>query len=124
MESRNAPATSAAGTPDVGPPGNGALRRLVAAVHGILAALGLEGRGRRVALGFLALAWVLSGIYRVEPDEQGVVLRFGRWVDTVEPGLHYHLPYPVSRVMLPKVTQVNELQLGGAAEFQPDGDGR
>jgi membrane protease subunit HflK len=62
---------------------------------------------------------LLSGIYRVEPDEQGVVLRFGRWVDTVEPGLHYHLPYPISRVLVPKVTQVNQLQLGGAAEFAP-----
>jgi regulator of protease activity HflC (stomatin/prohibitin superfamily) len=55
----------------------------------------------------------------VQPDEQGVVLRFGKWVDTVEPGLHYHLPYPIDRVLLPKVTQVNQLQLGGVAEFAP-----
>jgi membrane protease subunit HflK len=98
---------------------SGALRRLGAATDGILASLGLQGRGRPLAAGFFLAAWVLSGIYRVEPDEQGVVLRFGRWVDTVEPGLHYHLPYPISRVMLPKVTQVNQLQLGGAAEFAP-----
>ena len=93
--------------------------RLAAAARAVLASLGLEGQGLRVAGGFLAAAWLLSGIYRVEPDEQGVVLRFGRWVDTVEPGLHYHQPKPISRLLLPKVTQVNQLQLGGAAEFAP-----
>jgi membrane protease subunit HflK len=102
-----------------GPRPPNALKRLAAAGGGILTSLGLQGRGRVVAGGFVLAAWVLSGIYRVEPDEQGVVLRFGRWVDTVEPGLHYHLPYPISRVIVPKVTQVNQLQLGGAAEFAP-----
>ena len=32
-------------------------------------------------------AWILSGIYKVQPDEQGVVLRFGKWVATTGPGL-------------------------------------
>jgi len=95
------------------------LRRLGAAMTALLASLGLQGQGRNIVGGFLLAAWLVSGIYRVEPDEQGVVLRFGRWVDTVEPGLHYHLPYPISRVLVPKVTQVNQLQLGGAAEFAP-----
>jgi membrane protease subunit HflK len=115
------PETEAPGAaPDpAGPRPPGALRRLIAAASGILASLGLQGQGRLIAGGFVLAAWVLSGIYRVEPDEQGVVLRFGRWVDTVEPGLHYHLPYPISRVIVPKVTQVNQLQLGGAAEFAP-----
>ena len=102
-----------------GPRPPGIVQRLATAGSGILASLGLQGQGRLIAGGFLLAAWVLSGIYRVEPDEQGVVLRFGRWVDTVEPGLHYHLPYPISRVIVPKVTQVNQLQLGGAAEFAP-----
>jgi len=69
--------------------------------------------------GLLAVAWVSSGVYKVQPDEQGVVLRFGRWLDTTEPGLHYHLPYPIETVLLPKVTQVNQLQLGGAALRPP-----
>jgi len=43
------------------------------------------------------------------------VLRFGRWLDTTEPGLHYHLPYRSRPLLLPKVTQINQLQLGGAA---------
>jgi len=94
-----------------------AWRRSAAALQNILQSLGLQGKGRAVAAAFVIVAWLLSGIYRVEPDEQGVVLRFGKWVDTVEPGLHYHVPYPFDRVLLPKVTQVNQLQLGGAGEF-------
>ena len=94
-----------------------ALHRYATALRSLLQSLGLQGRGRLVAAAFFVVAWMLSGIYRVQPDEQGVVLRFGKWVDTVEPGLHYHLPYPFDRVLLPKVTQVNQLQLGGAGEF-------
>ncbi|HSV28589.1 MAG TPA: FtsH protease activity modulator HflK, partial [Candidatus Omnitrophota bacterium] len=65
-------------------------------------------------------AWMATGIYRVNPDEQGVVLRFGKFVDTTEPGLHYHLPYPMESVLKPKVTQINQLQLG----FRSGGEGR
>ena len=98
------------------PPGGGLvafIQRNRVALENLLASLGLQGRGRSVALAFVAAIWLLSGIYRVNPDEQGVVLRFGKWVDTVDSGLHYHWPYPIERVMLPKVTQVNQLQLGG-----------
>ena len=38
----------------------------------------------------LLVIWVLSGLYRVLPDEQGVVLRFGKYVNTTQPGLNYH----------------------------------
>ncbi|HJU49837.1 MAG TPA: FtsH protease activity modulator HflK [Pseudogulbenkiania sp.] len=53
----------------------------------------------------------MSGIYKVQPDEQGVILRFGKWVDTTGPGLHYHLPWPVEALVLPKVTQINQIRL-------------
>jgi membrane protease subunit HflK len=105
------------------PPEPGLIARALQALDNILRSLGLEGKGRIVFGAFVLAAWILSGIYRVEPDEQGIVLRFGKWVDTEEPGLHYHFPYPVSRVLLPKVTQVNELQLGGSAEFAPGSTG-
>jgi membrane protease subunit HflK len=85
---------------------------------------GLRGKGLVLVLSLLAFAWVAAGIYKVQPDEQGVVLRFGRWVDTSSPGLHYHLPYPIETVLLPKITQVNQLQLGtprvGAANASND----
>lgn len=62
------------------------------------------------ALSFVG--WLATGIYQVEPDEKGIVLRFGRWVETAEPGLHYRYPYPIDTVLLPKVTKINQLQLG------------
>jgi membrane protease subunit HflK len=74
--------------------------------------MGLSGKSLRLIGIFAVTIWLLTGIYKVQPDEQGVVLRFGKWVDTAEPGLHYHLPSPVETVLLPKVTQINQLQLG------------
>lgn len=46
------------------------------------------------------------------PDEQGVVLRFGKFVSTTQPGLNYHIPYPVETVLTPKVTKVNRIDVG------------
>ena len=51
-------------------------------------------------------------MYRVLPDEQGVVLRFGKFVSTTQPGLNYHIPYPVETVLTPKVTKVNRIDVG------------
>ena len=56
--------------------------------------------------------WLLSGFFRVQPDELGVVLRFGKHVRTVQPGLNYHLPYPVETVLLPKALRVSTLSIG------------
>ncbi|MBJ7417691.1 MAG: FtsH protease activity modulator HflK [Niveispirillum sp.] len=72
------------------------------------------GGGKGIALGLVALGllWGLSGIYRVQPDEQGVVRRFGEYVRTEQPGLRYHLPAPIEMVDTPKVTLVNRLEVG------------
>jgi len=51
-------------------------------------------------------------LYRVLPDEQGVVLRFGKFISTTQPGLNYHIPYPIETVLTPKVTKVNRLDIG------------
>ena len=72
------------------------------------------GSGRSIVflvVGAIAL-WMLSGFYRVQPDEQGVVLRFGEWVRTAPPGLNYHLPGPIESVLTPKVTRVNRIEVG------------
>ena len=46
-----------------------------------------------VIIGFLI--WLAIGFYRVEPNEQGVELLFGKWNQTTtEPGLHYFFPTP------------------------------
>lgn len=84
---------------------------------------GKFGSGKGILIvGLLVLAaWMATGIYRVNPDEQGVVLRFGKWVDTTEPGLHYRLPYPISTVLMPKVTKVNQLNVGFRATGETAG---
>ena len=75
---------------------------------------GKSGGGKPIILGLLILLviWVLSGLYRVLPDEQGVVLRFGKYVNTTQPGLNYHFPFPIERVLKPKVTKVNRIDVG------------
>jgi modulator of FtsH protease HflK len=60
----------------------------------------------------LVIIWAFSGLYRVLPDEQGVVLRFGKFISTTQPGLNYHIPYPVETVLTPKVTKVNRIDVG------------
>ena len=74
---------------------------------------GLRG-GRGLILLFLVVIgiWLLTGFYRVEPDEQGVVLRWGEWTKTTQPGLNYHLPWPFETVIRPKVTKINRAEIG------------
>ncbi len=76
------------------------------------------GRGILLIALLLALVWGLTGFYRVQPDEQGVVLRFGQWIKTTQPGLNYHLPVPIESVLTPKVTRVNRVDVG----FRSRGD--
>jgi len=60
----------------------------------------------------LIVVWAFSGLYRVLPDEQGVVLRFGKFISTTQPGLNYHIPYPIETALTPKVTKVNRIDVG------------
>ena len=73
---------------------------------------GGSGRGLALALAVVAALWGMTGFYRVQPDEQGVVLRFGQWVATTQPGLNYHLPVPIETALTPKVTRVNRIDVG------------
>jgi modulator of FtsH protease HflK len=70
--------------------------------------------GKGVALIALAAAvlWGLSGFFRVEPDELGVVLRFGQYTRDAKPGLNYHLPYPIETALTPKALRVNKIDIG------------
>jgi len=78
----------------------------------------IPGRGaggsKPIFLGLIILViiWIASGLYRVLPDEQGVVLRFGKFVNTTQPGLNYHFPYPIETALTPKVTKVNRMDVG------------
>ena len=59
------------------------------------------------------LIWLATGFYRVEPDEQGIELLFGKWNQTTtEPGLHYFFPTPIGKTMTPKVENVRKINVG------------
>ena len=70
------------------------------------------GRGLAVVGALVVVVWLISGFYRVQPDEQGVVLRFGALHRTAFPGLNYHVPWPVERVIRPAVTRINRVEVG------------
>ena len=57
--------------------------------------------------------YLLSGIYVVQPDERGVIARFGKVVTAnVQPGIHYRIPWPVDTVARPQVTAVKRMSIG------------
>jgi membrane protease subunit HflK len=74
---------------------------------------GIGGPKGIAAIGVILLAlWVASGFYRVQPDEQGIVMRFGAYVARTDPGLNWHLPAPIESVMTPRVTRINRVDVG------------
>ena len=114
------PAAGGETTPE--PDGLGALLR--EGVLKLVRAPRLGRRGVRLLVAVIVIGWAATSIYRVQPDEQGVVLRFGRWIDTTQPGLHVHMPFPIDSVLFPKVTQVNQVQLGNPSAPGDPASGR
>jgi membrane protease subunit HflK len=88
------------------------LRRSQDKLKSVLPGGNLGGRGVLLILLAAIFVWGLSGFFRVEPDEQGAVLRFGQYNRDAYPGLNYHLPYPIETVLTPKVTRVNRIDIG------------
>ncbi len=72
------------------------------------------GGSYKLIIGAIAALWLVSGFYQVQTNEQGVVLRFGKYVATTLPGLHYHLPYPIETVSKVSMTQERSINLGVA----------
>ena len=57
--------------------------------------------------------WLATGFYRVEPDEQGIELLFGKWNQTTtQPGLHYFFPTPIGQTITPKVEVIRKINVG------------
>lgn len=54
--------------------------------------------GGYILVALLLIAWALTGLYRVDEAERGIVQRFGAYTATAMPGLHWHLPYPIETV--------------------------
>jgi membrane protease subunit HflK len=116
--------------PDTGPPWGGPPRRgppppdlghIADMLRGMLRRM--LGSGPRVlaavALG-LAAIWLATGFFRVQPDEQGLVLRFGAYNRSAPPGLNYCIPYPFESVLLLPVTRINRVEIGFRSENQED----
>jgi membrane protease subunit HflK len=81
------------------------LSKLLKGGRGATDAGGKSGPGW--IIGLILLGWLATGWYRVDDAERGVVLRFGKYVSTTMPGLRWHLPWPVERVELVNVNEIN-----------------
>ena len=72
----------------------------------------IGARGIALIVGIVVLIWLASGFYRVQPNELGVELVFGRIYDKTQPGLNYNFPYPVGAVFTPSVLTIRETTIG------------
>src|SRR5437870_1781032 len=88
------------------------LRRSQDKLRTVLPGGSLGGKGLALIVLAAIAIWLFSGFFRVEPDELGVVLRFGAAVREVKPGLNYHLPYPIETALTPKALRVNKIDVG------------
>jgi len=69
------------------------------------------------AIGWIAIILVIgiylaTGIYSIGPSEEGLVKRFGQYIRTVDPGLHYHLPAPIESVVTVNILEVRKVEIG------------
>ncbi len=69
-------------------------------------------RGILIIVLLIVFAWLLSGLYRVQPGERGVELLFGKFVNTTDAGLNYWAPWPVGTVQRPNVEKTNQINIG------------
>jgi membrane protease subunit HflK len=73
-----------------------------------------------VLIGILVLGVAFLGYnfftFRVQPDELGIVLRFGAFERQAQPGLNFRLPYPIDQVYTPKVTRVSRVTIGQVSD--------
>ena len=75
--------------------------------------IGLPKKGGVAFILVLAVAlWFATGIFIIDPEEHGVIKRFGVNTDVVGPGPHYHLPMPIETVQIAPVTAVRRLEIG------------
>lgn len=95
------------------------LRRMQNALRRVFGGGMGSGKGLALIVVGVLVAWMLTGIYRVNPDEQGVELLFGRFVQTTQPGLHVWFPAPVGEVLTPTVTRTQQITIGYRGSTDP-----
>ena len=107
--------------PNRGPTGRGDLDDFLRRGQDRLRGALPGGGGQLTNVPWLLVAAVVLGVwlfftatYRVQAQERGVVMRFGKYIETTGPGFHFKLPAPVDSVVLPKVEQVNSVDIAGS----------
>jgi membrane protease subunit HflK len=88
------------------------LRRSQDKLRTVLPGGNLGGKGVLLLILAALVVWGLSGFYRVDTNEYGVVLRFGAFNRYADPGLNYHLPYPIETALTPQITVVRQVHIG------------
>lgn len=69
------------------------------------------GMGFSFVIVVALLVWGATGLYKIEEAERGIVLRFGKHVDTTQRGLHWHWPIPLERVEKVDITKVYTISI-------------
>lgn len=70
------------------------------------------GGGLGLLIALVLLVWLASGFYIVDASQRGVVLRFGKYLETTQSGPRWHLPYPIESVEIVNLSQVRTVEVG------------
>ncbi|GCB02172.1 HflK protein [Sulfuriferula multivorans] len=73
---------------------------------------GLGAAGLGIVGAIIVAVWLASGFYIVDAGERGVVLRFGKYIETTQPGPNWHLPWPIESVQVVNIEQVRTVEIG------------
>jgi len=73
---------------------------------------GQFGGGIGLLLGLVAVVWFASGFYIVDASQRGVVLTFGKYSETTDPGLRWRLPWPIQTNEVVNLTGVRTVEIG------------
>ncbi|NOT17608.1 MAG: FtsH protease activity modulator HflK [Sulfuriferula sp.] len=68
--------------------------------------------GLGIIVAVIIAIWLASGFYIVDTGERGVVLRFGKFIETTQPGPNWHLPTPIETVQVVNIEQVRTVEVG------------
>jgi len=71
-------------------------------------------------LAVVVVIWLLSGFYVVNEGKRGVKLRFGKYVSTAMPGIHWRIPYPIEEIRVVDIASRRIVRIG----YEPLGAGR
>lgn len=97
------------------------MRRFNRKVSGLFGGAGKGGSGSDSGapgvpllpiIGLVVVIWIASGFYIVDQGSRGIVLRFGKHVETTQPGPRWHLPYPIETATVVNMEQVRTVEVG------------